>query len=170
VPAKPKEQSAFASAMAEFDEEFEQAQEQATDYNELADGPHQAIITLCKVEQYEDRWVFRIKFENPNGQVSKWNGLDNEIGRDIAAKDAKRLGYTGKLSGLEEWCESEAAINLVCDIKVVTNPGNERDFKNVYINRVLGPGNPEDFKRHAGPGEPGEGGFGGAAADDDIPF
>lgn len=173
----------FADEMAEHDEEFEQAQEkerpQRGSYNQLPDGKHQAMIDICRVAKYDERWVFEINFTRPEGTVRKFNGLDSDVGRDIAAMDSAMLGYKGKLSGLEDWCRQESAIGALCDINIRTKPGDGRDFTNVYLNRVLGLV-PDDersnweFEQSAAADPDNQYVPAGAAAgvdpDDDIPF
>jgi len=153
----------FQDEMEQFDEQWE---EDKTRSGVLGDGSYQAAITEARIEQDDNgRFSWMLRFQAKEGSIRKWSNLDHEVGRSIAAQDAKRLGYEGKLSGLEEACESEFFLNLVCEIAVKTKPGSgDRDYTNVYINRVLGKGNAEEY-------EPAEAGATtGSGSDDDIPF
>lgn len=163
----------FAEDMAAHEESWQSGQDnpRGPGGNRLPDGKHQAMIAESRVEKSNDgeRWQFTLKFINPQGQVHKWQNLDNETGIEIAAQDAALLGYTGPLSGLEEACASGMFDDLVCGINVKTKPGNERDFVNVYLNTCLGKAdNPSDFQ----PTGEGSSEFAAATAgsDDDIPF
>jgi hypothetical protein len=154
---KAKQESGFATEMAQFDEEFAIDQQTARRGTNVKDGAYQAQVTESRIEENNGLYAWVVVFSVPGeGTVTKWNNLDHEVGRRVAAQDSKRFGYEGKLSELDQACEREDFIGLICEIKVQTKPGDERDFVNVYINRVLGKGEMP---------EPGA-----ASTDDDIPF
>lgn len=134
----------------------------------LPDGRHQVQVVEFRLEQREDKdWEIQAKFQNQAGSVRKWYNLGHEVARNIAAADTKLMGYDGPLSGLRAWIESEEPIGLICEVNVKTKAGNERDFTDVYVNRVLGKAELQDFS---------QGGDAPVAAgktsvvDDDIPF
>jgi len=155
----------FEDEMAQYDEQWEEDKERPTP-GQLPDGKYQAAVNECRIEKDDDgTYTWYIKFQNQEGAVRKWTNLDHEVGRSVAAKDAKIMGFEGKLSGLNAACEEGLFNDLICEIVVKTKPGNERDFTNVYINRVLGKGDPNDFEPAAV-----EAGAGTSATDDDIPF
>lgn len=162
--------SSFAEEMAEFDEEWEtNAAEPRRQVGMLKDGRHQVIIDEARVEKVNDRWVWNVKFQNKEGTIRKFGNLDHEVGRDIAAKDAKILGYTGKMSALEEACQSGFFIDLVVEIGVRRKQGTEREFIDIFVNRCLGKGNPEEYKPTSD-AESGATAGVGEGVDDDIPF
>lgn len=165
--------SSFADEMRQYDEEWATAAATPrTQGQMLPDGPHQAIIDEARIEQQRDgRWTWNIKFQNKLGSIRKFQNLDHEVGRDIAAKDAVLLGYDGPLSELQTACESGMFLDLLCDIKVKRKPGAEREFVDIYVNRCLGKAaSPEDYKpvgaADADPGTQGQPDY----TDDDIPF
>jgi hypothetical protein len=166
----------FADEFEEFDDQFESDKEAGT----LPDGTYgMARVTEARMEHDEetDQWTMVWKFESEyadannnlvQGSIRKWwndiGNPDNAQGRQFLAKDMKRVGYEGKLSGLQDACESEQFIGLEVEIAVKTKPGRERDYTNVYINRLspgaVSAGGPEFVPTGAGS----------SAADDDIPF
>lgn len=153
----------FADEYEQYDEEHTQEsvrERGGGEYRTLPDGTHQVTITESRCAVYNDRWVFELGFDNQNGSVRKFQNLDNEIGRKIALQDADTLGwpYGTKISMLEQACEEGRFLNLVCEIRVKTKPGDTRDFTSVYINKVLGRN--DQFVPAAGAPDP----------DDDIPF
>ena len=155
----------FVDEMEQYDESFDKERESATAAGVLEDGPHQAQVTESYIDKSDDgRYTWIVKFQNPKGSVRKWYNLDHEVGRSVAASDCKSFGYEGKLSGLEQACEEEFFIGLVCEIKVKTKPGTDRDFTNVYVNRVLGKQDLGDFAADDSPGSSQ------GNSDDDIPF
>jgi hypothetical protein len=160
----------FADEMQEFDEETAAAAEANAAKRGgplLPDGKHQAQIHEFRIDRGEDEWVIMAKFVNSEGSARKWYNLGNEVGRSIALEDAQMLGYeSDRLSQIETWIESEAPIGLICDIAVKTKPGKERDFTNVYVNRVLGKAELQNFVPSS---DVSDDAFP-AAADDDIPF
>ena len=159
----------FASDMESFDEEFEAAKDKPRPGGViLPDGRHQAIITEARIEHDSvgDRYSMVWQFRNKQGQVRKFFNLDHEVGREIAAQDAALLGYEGKLSGLEEACESEFFIGIVCEIGIKTKPGADRDYTNVYVNRCLGQGDLDDYVTEQTEDTPARS----SVVDDDIPF
>jgi hypothetical protein len=157
--------SSFSQDMETHDEQWEQDQ-QAPRRGQLPDGRHSVIITESRIEKDQsDNWTWVTKFQGKEGSIRKWNNLDHEVGRSIAAEDAGMMGYDGKLSGLEEWLEGEGPIDLVCEIAVKTKAGTDRDFTNVYLNRVMGKGTLDDF---GGDRDVADASM--ASADDDIPF
>lgn len=158
----------FKDDMQGFDEQWEADQKRG---GQLEDGEYdQARLVECRVEQSEKtqayQWYFKFEAEVVSGDttytgaIRKWTNLDGEIGRQIAAQDAKRLGYNGPLSGLDEACESGMFQDLICAIVVKTKPGQDRDYTNVYINRVHGKGSVSQASTAPAT----------SATDDDIPF
>lgn len=158
----------FKDEMEQHDEAWEVDRESG---GLLPDGDYPgAIITESRLDHDDSdntyTWVVRWEAEYSiqssdkliKGGIRKFYNLDHEVGRSIAAQDSKRLGFDGKLSELEDANEREEFIGLLCDIVVKTKPGETRDFKNVYINRVLGK-DPEAVTAAAASG-----------VDDDIPF
>lgn len=157
----------FKDDMKEFDTQWE-TDKNAPRGGRLPDGPHQTIITESRIEkrQSDGAYSWMTKFKKSEGSIRKWANLEHEVGRSIAAQDAAMMGYEGVLSDLEDWLTGEGPIGLVCEINVKTKPGSgDRDFTDVYLNRVLGKGDIENFGG-AGEREPGEPG----SSDDDIPF
>jgi len=137
----------------EYADAWNDGQEAVSD--NLPDGNYQATLTQCRIDRRDDGseyWF--LLFEHEGKTVPKFNNFDSEIGAKISGQDAKALGYHGPKDGLADWCATEAAIGLICDIKVKTKPGETRDYQNVYLNRVHG----QTSERAA------------VANDDDIPF
>jgi hypothetical protein len=170
--------SGFASEMAEFDDEFKQAEPvEGTGVVMFSDGSHQAAISEARVEQGTYGWQLMLKFEGHDSRMRrhasarKWYNLPPEPERvQYLAADLSMLGYDYKkrgLSGLEAACVAEEFIGLLCDIGVKTKAGAERDYTNVYINGCHGKvANLADYT-----GGEGAVAFSSAEADDDdIPF
>lgn len=151
--------------MQQYDEQWSEDQQSG---GTLGDGDYQAVIVESRVTQDSETldftWVQRIQSRDKTapGSVRKWYNFDSEIGRRIAAQDAANLGYTGPLSGLQAACEAEVFIGTIVEIRVKTNSKDGRDYKNVYINRVLGK-DPHAVAENTPDPVP-------AASDDDIPF
>lgn len=158
----------FEDEMSQFDDAWAEDAEKPRGGVMLEDGPHQVIITESRVEEQDQDYTWVIKFVNKAGSIRKWSNLGHEVGRSIAASDSRMMGYEGNASGFKAWVESEGPIHLVCEIRVKTTPGTERDFKNVYVNKVLGVGNIEDFTLAEGEVATAAGTK--AVDDDDIPF
>lgn len=166
----------FADDMAELDGEFEAAKEKPRlgGGAMLRDGRHQVIIREARIEHdsQNDRYSMVWQFTNQEGSVRKFFNLDHEVGREIAAQDTALVGYKGKLSGLQEACEEEFFIGLVCEIGIKTKPGADRDYTNVYVNRCMGKGDLADFEPPTGGSENEPSGAKKSILDDDsdIPF
>jgi hypothetical protein len=130
----------FTDDMKEHDQHWTETQEQAQEYAVLPDGDYQALIKIARVEKKDWGWEWALMFNDTGGKGSVWSNmnLDDEMGREIAAKNAKRLGYEGSLSGLEEACGSGLFDDLLVEITVRTKAGEKRDFTNTYIQRNLG--------------------------------
>lgn len=162
----------FADEMAEFDEQWEEDKTKTPTGAVLPDGKWQVLLVESRLEHdsSNETWTWVLFFQNAQGKVRKWNNLDREVSRSIAAQDAALLGFDGKLSGLQAWLESEESLFTVVEIAIKTKPGDGRDYTNVYLNRVLGKGNIDEFGGKDGvnivttPGAPAPG------LDDDIPF
>jgi hypothetical protein len=166
----------FAEEMAEAEEAYLEA-EAASGPPLFSDGKHQAALTLCRVENGQFGWQLVLGFRGVDANtgkpasIRKWHNLPPEPGREGYVKqDLNMLDYEGPLSGVEAWCISEAAIGLLCDIGVVTKPGEARDYTNVYINRVHGKVDVDTYAGGPPTEDAGVGGSGGLQADDDIPF
>lgn len=157
----------FEDEMAQHDEQWS-ADQAAPRRGRLEDGQHQAMLTELRIEEDDGAYTMIGKFQNKNGSIRKWWNLDHEVGRSIAAEDTKMFGYEGKMSGLRAYCESEEALWLVCEIRVRTKAGKDRDFTDVFVNRVLGKGNKDDFL--AGDETSQLAGTAAGGMDDDIPF
>lgn len=129
----------YEQAVEEFEGAWEEGKENPGG-KQLPDGQYQATIDVARVEKKDWGWQFCLFFLDTAGGGGVWSNfnLEDEVGAQIAAKNAARLGYTGTLKGLKAACESEQFLHLLCDIKVVTKPGEKRDFTSVYVNRVHG--------------------------------
>lgn len=156
--------STFEEEMAGFQEEWAEAQENASTATLLPDGDYQARIVESRVERASwGEWQLAIRWEDMGGAGSRWtwDSLEHEVGRSIAAERSKRLGYEGELTGLKAYVEGGGFIDLVCAIKVVTKPGDSKDFTNVYVNRCYGKATEEQLAAAAATSP---------IDDDDIPF
>lgn len=153
----------FEEEMAEHQDEWQDAQENAGQYVLLPDGVYQARIVESRVEKSDwDEWQLMLKFDaGSDGSIRTWDSLQHEVGRSIAAERTKRLGYEGEITGLKAACEEGAFIDLVCEIKVKTKQGETKDFKQVYVNRCYGKAG-SDGVPEVGTSEP--------VDDEDIPF
>lgn len=136
----------------------------------LADGDYQGRITISRIEHpsWDDSvWQLYLQWTDTQGSGTcpQWLSLDpnDEIGFSIAARVCKQLGYDGNLAGLRGHVEGGGFIDLVCDIRVKTKPGQTRDFKQVYVNRVHGKATDPIQPRDPGSDRP-------PLNDDDIPF
>lgn len=154
---------------------WQEGQEAATEdgYIDLPDGPWQVRTITTRIEQAswdEEEWQLFVQFAEVNGKgtVPQWYSLnpDNEVGFGITMKVCKQFGYTGPLKGLREHVENEGFLDLVCDVKVQTKPGEKRDFRTVFINRVHGKA--AAGEKFTPSGDPGS--YTPPPDDDDIPF
>lgn len=172
--------SGFAEEMAGHDDSFKEA-EAATGPALFSDGQHQAAITVARVEQGQFGWQLVLGFRGNDSNtgkpasIRKWHNLPPDEGREgFLAGDLVMLGYAYTergLSQLEQACVDEEFIGLLCDIGVKTKTGGERDYTNVYINRVHGKVDISEYAAEEGTGnEFVPAGTGGLAPDDDIPF
>lgn len=156
----------FADEMAEAEAAYAEAEPAPSGGGRLTDGTHQTIITELRVEKNDYGFAMVGRFQNDKGSIRKWWTLPpTDAQMPYYKTDWLMLGYDGPLSKLEEWCETEAAIGLICEIYIKTKPGEgDRDYINVYINRALGRGDLDNF----GGAQTAAAGTG--AVDDDIPF
>lgn len=154
----------FADEMAAYDEQMaEAAARPRGGGNMLPDGKHQVQITEFVLERTDEGWTVTAKFQNEVGSVRKWYNLHREVDRNIFAGDIAMMGYEGPASKADQWIEAEGPIGVIAEINVKTKPGNDRDFTNVYVNRVLGKTALQEFDSVPAAGVP-------VGADDDIPF
>ena len=154
-----KEKTTFEDEMAEYQEEWSEAQDSAGERGMLPDGDYQARITESRVEKSSwDEWQLYFKYEDLGGagSIRSWDSLQQDVGRSIAAERTKKLGYEGEITGLQGACEEGEFLDLIVDIRVKTKTGETKDFKQVYVNRCYGKSGSE--------GAPA------GTADDDIPF
>jgi hypothetical protein len=162
----------FKDEMQQFDEEAAEGAARQGTYSRLPDGRHQVIIAEYRMEQDDGEYTVTAKFQNKDGSIRKWynisrDGDQGRIARESLLGDSRMLGYEGELSDIEEWIESGAPLDQVCEIYVKTKAGQDREFTNVYMNRVVSAqGDPEDFKTEGG----GDFAPSGGVIDDDIPF
>lgn len=155
----------FQEDMAQFEDDWAGDMEKESAAKVLDAGTYQAKVAESRVGQtgWDDGWEFVLRFEDVNGagQVTCWDSLETEIGRSIGASHAKSLGYEGPLGGLQKHCESGEFDDLVCEIRVKDNvkgePGAEKTYKSVYINRLFGKLDKEAVAASVAP-------------DDDVPF
>lgn len=145
------------------------------EYAGLPDGAYEAVITEAAVE--ETSWgatqltlVFQADYpygnETRTGKVTKWLTIDSEQMADeerrkmlvgMLKRDLQTLGYDGKPSGLEN--RAGEFVGAKVEITVKTKQGQERTFKNVYVNRLVEKAPPRDPAAVAATQD-----------DDDIPF
>lgn len=153
----------FKDEMQAHDEQFEEDKAKPRGGGTmLPDGKHQVQVVEFRLEQNEDGWTVVAKFQNDAGSVRKWYDLGHEVSRSILAGDVAMMGYEGVLSDLDEWILAEEPIGVIAEIGIKTKPGTEgRDFTNVYLNRVLGKTELQDFAEPVAAG---------TSTDDDIPF
>lgn len=167
----------FKDEMEQFNEQYEADRESG---GLLPDGTYSpAVVTEARIEEQDDGsynmvWKFEATYQDASGNditsgVRKWwndiTNPDNADGRKYLARDMRRVGFEEPATELQDACESEVFIGLECEIAVKTKQGGERDYTNVYINR-LSPGSsgaPATDAVGAGAGA-------GTGADDDIPF
>lgn len=157
--------SSFKEDMAEFVEQWDEAKAGGS---QLPEGVYQARIQIARVE-YSDKfetWQLFIVYEDLAGAGSQpmWYDLQHEVGAALAKRVTRDLGWAradepGALLELEEACQSGFFEDLVVEIRVKDKPGDERVFKQVFINKLLGRG--LDSQAAMPTGKP---------ADDDIPF
>jgi hypothetical protein len=135
------EVTSFEQDMAQFHDDWAEAQETERTGGVLEDGDYQVRITESRVEKSDwQEWQWALRYEDlaSPGFIHSWDSLEHEVGRRIGAERAKQLGYEGPIEGLGKACEDGQFIDLVCDIRVKTKKGENRDFRSVYINRVHG--------------------------------
>ena len=132
--------SLFEEELEQFDDEWDET-EVRTGGAILAEGVYQAKITTARVERSDwDTLQWALTFEDLGGKgfVSTWCNLEEEIGRSIAKTYATQLGYEGKLSKLPAACASGTFEDLVVQIKVKDKHKDNKVYKIVYINKLLG--------------------------------
>lgn len=156
----------FKEDMAEYAEQWDEAK---LGGNNLAEGIYQAKIAIARVEQsqFDDAWQFFVVYEDLAGSGSQpmWYNLEHEVGASLAKRVTRDLGWEradqpGALLELEEACQSGFFEDLIVEIRVRDKPGEERVFKQVFINKLLGRGADSQAAMPTG----------GKADDDDIPF
>lgn len=127
--------SEFEAEMAQYEDEWAAANKDDV----LADGTYQATLEICRVEHKDWGWIWAMLWRDVDSGVSVWSNLnlDNEVGREIAAKTAFRLGYEGPLGGLESACVDGKFESVTAEIYVKTKAGDTRDFTSVYVNKRL---------------------------------
>lgn len=172
----------FADEMAGAEETWTETEAAVRTGGMFSDGRHGAIIEELRIEQstktqvYQLCWKFRGQDSNSKTIASgrRWDDLPpHEDRMQYFKADLEMIGYTGPLSGLQEFCESEAAIGLVCTIYVKTKSGDERDFTNIYLNGCTGEKvELDDYLQSLGLTETqaAQAATGSGAVDDDIPF
>ena len=146
----------FEEDMTEYEEVWDAAPESSSGQL-LPDGLHQVSIKISRVEKKDWGWEFALMFANAEGTAWSNINLDNDKGVEIAKQVAAFLGFHGPITGLKEYCETGAFLDLVCDVQVKTKAGETRDFTNVYIKRVYDTSDSQDAAPAAGD-------------DSDIPF
>lgn len=175
----------FLEDMADHDEEFKQA-EPAKQSAMFSDGTHQAIVTICRVEEGQFGWQWVLGFRGEDSKlkvpasVRSWYNLPPDPEREWEAGrlagDLLLLGYNyedGGLSGIEGWCASEEAMHVLCTIGVKRKAGETRDYVNVYLNAVHGKVEASQVERYTGgvtDGDESSDADFASGADDDIPF
>jgi hypothetical protein len=176
----------FADEMAGTEEAYAETEAAVSTGGRFTDGRHGAVIVELRVEKSTktDVWQLCWKFQGRDSNirvptiasVRRWDDLPpNETRMPYVKGDLEMIGYSGPLSGLEEFCQSEAAIGLLCTIGVKTNQGDERDFTNVYLNgctgeKVVIADYLESLGLSRAAAENGGSATGSGAVDDDIPF
>jgi hypothetical protein len=154
----------YKEDMAEYAEQWDEAK---LGGNELKEGVYQAKIAIARVEQsqFNDEWQFFVVFEDLGGSGSQpmWYNLQHEVGAALAKRVTRDLGWEGAdqpgaLLELPEVCAAGFFEDLVVEIRVKDKPGDERVFKQVFINKLLGKG------------EPGQVAVAATGDSDDIPF
>lgn len=176
----------FLEDMAGHDEEFKQAEPSASTAI-FSNGKHQAIITICRLEEGTYGWQLVLGLRGTDestkapASIRSWYDLPPESGswkEEKLAGDLLSLGYNYKeegLSGLQAWCESEAAMHVLCTIGVTRKAGETRDYVNMYLNGVHGKVEESQVERYTGGVVESDGGSADGAdfaseEVDDIPF
>lgn len=149
--------------MSEYAEQWDNAK--AGGGSSLPEGVYQARIKVSRVEraQFDPYpWQLFIVFEDMAGagEQPMWYNLEHEVGASLAKRVTRDLGWekaeeAGALLELEDVCASGFFDDLVCEIRVKDKPGEERTFKQVFVNKLLGRATAT---------------AGATASDDDIPF
>lgn len=154
----------FKEDMQEYSGQWDEA---TVGGNQLAEGVYQAKIAVCRVEpsQFDDSWQLFIVYEDLAGSGAQpmWYNLQHEVGAALAKRVTRDLGWEraeqpGALLELEDACRSGFFEDLIVEIRVKDKPGEERTFKQVFINKLLGRGADSQAAMPATP------------TDDDIPF
>ena len=150
----------YEEEMQEYAEQWDEAR---TGGSQLAEGIYQARIKVARVE-YSDRfetWQFFVVFEdlNGSGEQPMWYDLQHEVGAALAKRVSMDLGWEeaaepGALLKLKAVAEEGYFLDKIVEIRVKDKPGDERVFKQVFINKLLGTAKPSD----------------GTPTEDDIPF
>lgn len=152
--------SSYKEEMAEFVEQWDEAETRGSRGN-LPEGIYQTKISVARVEKSDwDTWQLFIVFEDLGGagEQPMWYNLEHEVGAALAKGICLSLGWEdaaepGALLKLEEVCASGFFLDKVVEIRVKDKQGEDKVFKQVFINKLLG---------HAAPTA--------TASGDDIPF
>lgn len=152
--------NSFEEEMAEFASQWDDAETQ-TGAGSLPEGVYQAKIKVARVEKSDwDTWQLFLVFEDLNGagEQRMWYNLEHKVGAALAKGICLSLGWEDAakpraLLQLEKVCASGFFLDKVVEIRVKDKQGEDKVFKQVFINKLLG---------HAASAE--------VASGDDIPF
>lgn len=159
-----------------IDSEYEETE--VEDTTTLPDGAYEATITEASVDDTEwgaTQLTLRFQADYPygnetrQGTITKWLTLDSAQMADedirkrnlgMLKRDLQTLEYHGKPSELER--KAGGFVGARVEITVKTKKGTEREWRNVYVNRLVEKAPPR--------AETAQEALVGAAGDDDIPF
>lgn len=151
----------YKDDVAEYAETWDEAKAGGS---QLPEGVYQARISVARIQENRFRdsaWQLFVVYEDMGGAGSQpmYYDLDTDIGIMLAKRVTRDLGWEaadepGALLKLEEVCQSGFFEDLIVEIRVKDKPGEEKVFKQVFINKLLGKGVPAA----------------GGNTDDDIPF
>lgn len=154
--------SEYETEMQEYADTWDEAK--VGGRSELPEGPYQAKIKVARVERsnFDDSWQFFVVFEDTGGagEQPMWYNLQHEVGAALAKRVSRDLGWeeaeeAGALLKLKAVAESGFFLDRIVEIRVKDKPGEDRVFKQVFINKLLGVGEPSGER---------------PPDDDDIPF
>lgn len=111
----------------------------ARDSTDMPDGTQQATIVDVNVADKDWGLSLALTFQNDAGRIPKFYNLEDPERMDFTKTDLKALGFDSPLHEVLAWVESgDGPLGLVVEIHVKTKTKDDRTFRNVYINRVLG--------------------------------
>lgn len=131
--------------LADYDDAYETAVAPEKKFTDLPDGKYQAVIEVCNLKESQNHNPV-IAFELSVINHPQFDGRKLFVNRTVTPKtieyvkaDLALLGFTGKLSGLEDVEARMALTGIRVEVQRKTKGKDDqgRDNVNVYMNKRL---------------------------------